>query len=78
MCAESCGSSLCARSRADFAEEDRAQPQPAANRLLHQVHAFDGNLALLVGRCVGETAAQLLHPRILAAVDAPQTTFELD
>src|SRR5208283_3675253 len=60
-----------------LAEEHRAQPQAAANRLLNQVHAFDGHLALLVRRSISETSTQLLHARILAAVDAPQATFEL-
>ena len=51
------------------AEEHRRQPQAAADRLFHQVHAFDGHLALLVRRSLGKRAPQLFDARVLAAVD---------
>ena len=67
---------MCARSRADSLKNTVAQPQSAANGLFHQVHAFDGDFALLVGSGFGEGAPQLLHARVLAAVDAPQAIVE--
>ena len=74
VCDDSCGSSLCARSRAESLKKTVLQPQSAADGLFHQMHAFDGDLALLVGRGLGEGAAQFFHARVLPAVDAAQTS----
>ena len=78
VCADNCGSSLCTRSLADSLKKTVSEPQSAADRLFHDVHAFHGNLALRIGCSLGESAAQLLHARILAAVDAAQTIFDFD
>ena len=58
------------RSRADSLKKTVAEPQPATNRLLHQMHAFDGDLTLLIRRCLSEASPKLLNSRILTAIDA--------
>ena len=60
------------------AEEDDAQPQSAPNGLFHEVHALDGNFALLVRTALVEQAPQLLHLSVLPAADVAQAIFKLE
>ncbi len=78
VCSESWGISLCDALSSRFAEKDSSKAKSGADRLLHQVHAFDGDLSLGIRRALAERAAQFLHARILAALHAPESIFELE
>ena len=73
---DSCGSSLCARSRADSLKKTVLEPQAAADRLFHQVHAFDRNLALLVGAASAKARRSSFTRAFWRLSIAPQTSLE--
>ncbi len=64
------GNKRSARAARRFAEKYRTKLQAAADGFFHNAHAFNG--AMAVGRefAVRERAAQLLHQRIVATLDA--------
>ena len=72
MARPSWGSRRLARSRADSREEDGAQAQAAADGLLDQFDALDGDRAVGGGLGLGEGAAKVFDQRVLAAGDGAE------